>query len=168
MSDYSFEVIGSNLIDKYVERCENATAFINEVATETLTALKPDLLKELQEEPGAPLQLHGWTSDAQRAYVMIRVRKGIIKIPYARSREKGEGVSVSWDVLLKRPSQGVIHFTVINTSPAYQFVEGEDQQVWHANTGWLYAPAILAKQVKFIIEAIREDLGIVWRNAKRN
>ncbi len=153
-------------MQRYIDRCDNAAEFVQTSANETMLDLRPDILDELSAEPPPSSGHHGWTSDAQRRYVMMMIRRGAIRIPYQRSKTKGEGVSASWDVALTAVEGGISKFVISNTSPAYRYVEGYDQQFWLARIGWLYAPGVLRIWKQKIVEAIKTDLGLVWRSKR--
>lgn len=110
------------------------TAFKREVGR-----IRSQMLAELRIEPGKPKYPIRWTSARQRRAVMAKLRKAG-NLPYQRTHELSRG----WRVEYTETADGGI-LTARNDSQIASFVEWTDQQGFHKDTGWLYAPDILDK-----------------------
>ena len=102
-----------------------------------LQYMQQEVDERLVPYPGPVRYPIEWKSEKQRRYVMgfvlERDSDGEI-IPYQRTY----GLQRKWDVRLEG---GAI--VIVNTSEIGRYVFGEDQQPFHANTGWPYAPDIV-------------------------
>lgn len=87
-----------------------------------------------------------WKSPKQRRYVMMLLREEN-NLPYQR---RAIGIPESWTVTVDDP----LDVLVKNSDPATRYVQGEDQQPYHIDTGWGYAPGIIREYAN----AITEDL----------
>lgn len=101
--------------------------------------------RRLSKEPGTPKYPIRWKSPKQRRYVMAKLREQN-NLPYQRTHQQAAG----WTVTVDDP----LDVLVKNSDPATRYVQGEDQQPYHIDTGWGYAPGIIREYAN----AITEDL----------
>lgn len=113
-------------------------AFTDAVVREAVnTDIAPAILSEAQVEPGAVAKPIQWTSARQRRYVMAKIRSGEIASPYVRTH----AVSQGYAFIVTTAEGDYTRIAFVNNASAFTFVSGMTQQRFHANTGWLNAPA---------------------------
>jgi len=113
-----------------------------------VSRIRSRMLQELRAEPGKPKYPIRWTSARQRRKVMAMLRKAG-NLPYQRTHELSRGWQVDY---VDTGSGGIL--TAYNNSPIASFVEGDNQQGYHKNTGWLYAPDIIVKYSDIATDAL--------------
>jgi hypothetical protein len=94
------------------------------------------LIRDLSQEPGKRSGKVRWKSDKQRkAYFASNgFGKGI---PYRRSHKLAQG----WRVVVVSAAKSEI--SVENSQGYTRFVQGDDQQPFHSDTGWRQAGPII-------------------------
>lgn len=90
--------------------------------------------RALSKEPDAPRYPIRWKSPKQRRFVMAKLREQN-NLPYQRTHRQATG----WTVTVDSP----LDVLVKNDNAATRYVQGEDQQPFHIDTGWPYAPGII-------------------------
>jgi hypothetical protein len=112
--------------------------------------LRSRLLEQLREQPGAPKYPLRWTSQRQRRYVMAKLRaEG--NLPYQRTGE----LAKAWHVEFASLDNGGA-ITIWNDAAVERYVEGYDQQMMHADTGWPFAPQLIADFQELATDVIIE------------
>ena len=103
--------------------------------------LKKLTLSVVQVEPGPPRYPIRWKSRRQqRAYFATNgFGKGI---PYQRTG----GLNEAWNVKFSFDADGG-DFLIENTSDVATYVIGENQQPFHADTGWIDAAEVIDNEV---------------------
>lgn len=96
-------------------------------------------MQELKQTPGAPHYPLRWTSERQRRAFFATNGFGR-GIPTQRTGALQQG----WDYTIDKFSDGGT-FRIINDVPYMRFVEGDDTQPFHLDTGWVQAAPILAR-----------------------
>jgi hypothetical protein len=132
---------------------------------QALQQWQAQLLAQLQQEPGAPKYPIRWSSERQRRAFFASNGFGR-GIPTKRSHAMSQAWQVSINVeqitrfqvftntligFLARfkvtepptPPPPTIIVDVSNPVSYTRYVEGEDQQGFHKDTGWLYAPDVI-------------------------
>lgn len=112
--------------------------------------LRRRILKIVAVEPGRPSYPLRWASAKQRRYVMAKLRREG-KLPYPRTHE----LVKAWDAKFEFSEDGGA-FAVENTSDKARWVVGEDQQPYHADTGWVYGPRVVDEFVPIVLTAYEE------------
>lgn len=138
MSDFDIQLTyqDDGLFAAYQELAANASDFVDTITTRTINEdVAPVMLPDFQQEPGPAVHPIAWTSPKQRRYVMAMIRKGVIRSPYVRTH----ALSQSWKLMLVYDPNGIVSVVMVNTSSVVDFVEGNRQQGFHADTGWFYA-----------------------------
>lgn len=92
--------------------------------------LRSRIVERLAAEPGTPQYPIRWKSDKQRRYVMAKLREEG-NLPYQRTHALSEG----WKAVVEQDGSGGI-MTVTNPSPIARYVQGDDAQPFHLDTGW--------------------------------
>lgn len=108
-------------------------------------AIAEDLIRELSAEPGRPKYPIRWKSERQRrAYFATRgFGHGI---PYVRTHKLSQG----WRVVLDDITASTGVFRIENSAPETRYVQGDDAQPYHLDTGWVQsAPVIRKHEDKF-------------------
>lgn len=156
---------------------------IAEAGDDARDAIKPDLLRQLRQEPPVkrfPIGQFPWTSEKQRRFVLAKLRKDD-NLPYQRSHR----LSRSWDVR-SRQSRNSYHLIIENPAPAAQYVYGKldqrgrnaarrPQQRFHQIIGWPLAIDIINPEMErfeqrfeaFINERFEDRLGVSGRRRSR-
>ena len=134
--DIEFEVTDPALIEAYTYLCEHVPEFVNTVTEQVASETGPELLKDFQQEPPPVKTPIHWTSDAQRRYVMMMKRKGLIPSPYVRTH----AITLGFQMAITYAPGEMSSIELWNAVPEATYVIGLRQQRWHAETGWYYAP----------------------------
>ena len=103
--------------------------------------LRQLVLKIVKVEPPSAKHPIRWKSDKQRRFVMAKLREEG-NLPYQRNHDLRD----AWDAKFHFDADGGA-FLIENTSPIATFVIGDDQQPFHNDTGWLYAPDVIDNQI---------------------
>jgi hypothetical protein len=94
-----------------------------------------------------------WTSERQRRYVMAKLREEN-NLPYERTNT----LVAAWDAKFQLDGDGGA-FALFNTSPVAPFVIGDKQQIFHEDTGWMYAPDVIDRD---IVPLVLNDYETTW------
>lgn len=117
------------------------------------TRLRTRALRIVRVVPGKPHYPLRWASQKQRRKVMAMLREQN-NLPYQRTG----ALEAAWEAMFSFTEDGGA-FILENTSPAAVFVIGERQQLFHADTGWIYAPSVVDEIAAFVVTAYVET----WR-----
>lgn len=101
--------------------------------------LRQQITEELSREPGKWAGKRRWKSERQRRFVMAKLRRDN-NLPYQRSHR----LSKSWTTDLVTGTEGGV-FTVENDTPYMRFVQGDDAQPMHLDSGWPQEGVIISK-----------------------
>jgi hypothetical protein len=122
--------------------------------------------KTLRREPPTPFVQAGgrmpyirWTSERQRRYVLAKQRREG-NLPYQRSHDYIHGWHVVGDY-----TEGLSSIRVYHDWEGATFVGGEDQQIFHWDTGWPNANEVLQVLSIDLDERIEIGLPIVMEQA---
>lgn len=86
--------------------------------------------RKLTTEPAKPNYPLRWKSARQRRYVMAKLRRED-NLPYTRTH----AFNKAYDLVMDKDGG----FSLINTSPQFRFIAGDDAQPMHLDTGWQQA-----------------------------
>lgn len=128
-----------DVLDAIAKDLPKAPILMRVAMTLKVRELDAQVISKLRVEPPKPTYPLRWKSKKQRAayFATNGFGKGI---PYRRTGE----MSKRWEtVFVQTPEGGDI--LVQNDSPYVDFVQGLDQQPFHIDTGWVYAPPIIAE-----------------------
>lgn len=122
-----------------------------------------ELLDRMQADPGAVRYPIEWASDKQRRYVMAMLRR-TGNLPYRRSGR----LQKAWRIESKaRLSDGTAALT--NDTDYVQYVQGNAQQPFHRNTGWVrYTDAVEDARLKIESELIDTWVSVTDFTQGRN
>lgn len=119
------------LLEAYIEIFEKAPEVLNVLCDRTVNRNRDHLLADLSRYPGPVVYPIQWKSEKQRRAFFAT--KGFGKgIPYHRTYGWGK----TWHVLVEYLPDGISQIVARNDNPIRQYVTGENQQPFHANTGW--------------------------------
>lgn len=148
-------------IDNLIDFLGNQDEFVAAIGQRVFDRHAPDLLSELQREPGKPKYPLQWTSEKQRKFVMAMLRKED-NLPYERTHKLSQGWIVKPNI-----SGGVFSILVENPAPQAKFVYGSlaknvdaaarFQQRFHQDTGWRKVSPMVTLFVKAMLEDFREE-----------
>lgn len=143
------------------EHVVNAPREFERTYSNTVEALGEETIRKLSEEPGKPRYPIRWTSERQRKFVMAKLRREN-NIPYKRTH----AYSSAWMYQRRRTPSGGL-FYVQNTAltdtgePLEQYIQGDRQQGFHADTGWIRADTIIkeaAQEAELLLITAWEDV----------
>lgn len=162
----------SRPLDDLIGFIEGYAQVANEEFDAAFAVIEPQMLKELESEPGKPVYPIQWTSEKQRKafWASDGFGKGI---PYTRTG----ALAKAWQV--NKSGGGLnIKVTVINPSSASPFVygslslsnRGDHKQRFHSNTGWQTAGDTisfwLVALTETFLDNMRQRLGDVVGSTK--
>lgn len=105
------------------------------------TKFKSRILQRLRVEPPSPNYPLRWKTEKQRRAFFATDGFGR-GIPTRRTGALARGWTVEID------DSELIALDVFNRQPYTTFVEGDDQQPFHMDTKWLYAPQIMSDEIE--------------------
>lgn len=129
----------NDVLDAIADALPKAPILMQVAMALKVRELDATVISKLRVEPPKPNYPLRWKSKKQRAafFATNGFGKGI---PYRRTGE----MSKRWEtVFVASPSGGDIF--VQNNSPYVDYVQGLNQQPFHIDTGWVYAPPIIAE-----------------------
>jgi hypothetical protein len=142
----------TDVLEALEEAIEKAPRTVNVVINQRILGdLYQRILTLVGPYPGSPRYPIRWKSERQRRYVMAKLRREG-NLPYRRSNR----LQQSWEVEAKGLPDGV-EITATNTAQDSegtfyaQYVVFEDQQPFHADTGW--------PRADFIGEQLADELA---------
>lgn len=104
------------------------------------TRFKRRLLKKLRQYPGPPSYPIRWKSERQRRYVMAKLRREN-NLPYTRTGQLRQGWTVEANITVNGGD-----ILVYNEVPYARYVQGDDAQPFHLDTGWVQAGPVIAEE----------------------
>ncbi len=110
--------------------------------------LRSRLLEQLRQQPGAVHYPIRWASLRQKRAYFATDGFGH-GIPYQRTGE----LARSWHIEFSSLDNGGA-ITIWNNAPSEVYVEGYDQQPFHADTGWPFAPALIGEFSELATEVL--------------
>lgn len=152
--------IDVDVIRAWREQLGKTPALMQEAQARVVRTYRPDILDSLRAYPGKPRYPLRWKSERQRRYVMAKLRKEN-NLPYRRTGKLAQG----WRVVSN--TRGDIGEIAILNSTAYtRFVQGDDAQPFHLDTGWPQANPLFATWEERLQDAfITEYLELVTLGA---
>lgn len=138
--------IDSDILDAVNAQVAKAPALMNTALKRVPARFKRTNrnYRQLTTEPPPPSYPLRWKSVRQRRYVMAKLRRED-NLPYTRTHRFNK----SYDLVMG--DDGV--FRLINTSPQFQFIAGDNAQPMHLDTGW--------QQAALYVVPIQNDLADV-------
>jgi hypothetical protein len=158
-------LIDDDIIVAYQELIRDLPNLSRRAFRGEIERLSRPMLEELRADPGPVVYANNgklrWKSERQRRAFFASNGFGG-GIPYVRTG----GLSAAWEVDIT--GTGVdLDVHVINDSPAAQYVQGDDQQPFHIDTGWPAAAPIFVRYEELVGDALIETwFSIVEFNAK--
>lgn len=140
-----------DVLDAIAKDLPKAPILMRSVMALKVRRLDDEVISKLRVEPPKPTYPLRWKSAKQRAayFATNGFGKGI---PYRRT---GDMLKRWVTLFIPTPDGGDIE--VRNDSPHVDYVQGFDQQPFHIDTGWVFAPPIIAEAdivaTEFMIDA---------------
>lgn len=128
-----------DVLDAIADAAQQSPKLMETAFKRQISRLKRQVLDELADEPGKPKYPLRWKSARQRRFVMAKLRREN-NLPYQRKHQLAKGWRVTDDVL----SEGGL-FAVENATPYARFVQGDDAQPFHLDTGWTQVGEVVSK-----------------------
>lgn len=116
---------------------------------------RQQLLLALREQPGKPHYPLRWKSAKQRRYVMAKLRREH-NLPYQRTG----ALSAGWTTRILDKTDGAV-FEVVNNVGYARYVQGDDTQPYHLDTGWPQAAPLVTKYRDILIDQLIDAWGAV-------
>lgn len=163
MSDIQVSITSNGKLAALVNVVSHAPFFVDGIVRQAvINDISPAILPEAQAEPGPVAKPIEWASEKQRRYVMLMIRRGLIPAPYIRTH----ALSQAWAFGVKTESNSTT-ITLANSASKFPFVEGENQQPMHRNTGWLRAservPVWGNTVVGMVVVALQSAWGVLFQ-----
>lgn len=138
-----------DVFEALAEQMQKTPALLNTALRRQASKAKTRMLGRLREEPSNPQHPIRWKSEKQkRAYFVTDGFGRGIGAP--RTHALSEGWKVDID------GSNFFSMDVYNTQDYTRFVEGEDKQPFHIDTGWLDANPILRDESERFEDVIIE------------
>lgn len=151
VTDFSYTDPG--ILEAYAEMLVDMPDLTYQKISSDMDKVKDAMLADFQAEPGKVKYPIQWTSDRQRRAFFAS--KGFGKgIPYVRTGK----LAKAWFIHTLHDANGMITIQLGNDDPTMQFVEGENQQRFHALTGWLQADDLGAKWFNTVEDVVETAL----------
>lgn len=149
----SVEVTDPGLIVAYEYILQRAPDVVNTRVNITVNRVRDRLLAKFRTEPGAVVYPIQWTSDRQRKAFFASNGFGH-GIPYSRNHD----LVNAWKLVVVYQPNRLTEIAVSNADLARQFVTGQNQQRFHAVTGWYKDADLLDQADVELTDAIETDL----------
>jgi hypothetical protein len=118
------------------------------------------IIRELSTEPGKPRYPIRWKSQRQRRFVMALLRRiGQADTGYVRTHRLSRG----WTIVLDDITASTGVFRVVNKAPETRYVQGDDAQPYHLDSGWPQAAPIIRKYE----DALQSEVISAWYRVVR-
>lgn len=137
-----------DVFDAVNDQLQQTPVLMERAYNRASSRLRSRLLEQLRQQPGAPQYPLRWMSERQRRAYFATNGFGH-GIPYQRTGALAQGWHVEYGSL---DNGGAI--TIWNDAPSEVYVEGYQQQPFHQDTGWLFAPQLIADFQELATEVI--------------
>lgn len=128
-----------DIIEALADQMQKTPALLRTALKRQGTRFKTRILGELRTEPGSPNYPLRWKSEKQRrAFFATNGFGRGIGAPRTHALSRGWRVDID--------DSQFLNLDVYNVENYATYVIGDDQQPFHIDTGWLYAPRILAAE----------------------
>lgn len=152
MIEITAEVTDAPLTEAYRELLGVIPEFTQAVVDRTFNDVAPLIVQDLSRAPG-PVQLPVmWTSERQHNFVMMQKGRGRMQ------SSRRALISGGWKYRVVYSPDQISSLEVYNTAPGVEFVEGRRQQLFHRNTGWLYAPSVVSPWIAILNDEVETAL----------
>lgn len=142
--------VPADVFDAIGEQAMRTPNLMATAVKRTVRARRRIILRRLRDEPGQPKYPIRWASARQRRAFFATNGFGR-GIPTVRTGKLLRGWQVDSTINTRGGS-----ITARNDVPYMQFVQGENQQPMHIDTGWVYAPKVLVEEEEHLEEALIE------------
>lgn len=119
-----------DILDAIADTAQKSPKLMQTAYNRNTRRLRSRVVERLATEPDRPQYPIRWKSDKQRRFVMAKLREEG-NLPYQRTHALSKG----WKAAAEQDGEGGI-MTVSNKSPIAQYVQGDDAQPFHLDTGW--------------------------------
>lgn len=144
-----------DVLEAINDASKTAAKRMNKAYKRRIKTIRQNVLDELRETPGKPRYPLRWKSDKQRKFVMAKLRREK-NLPYKRTG----ALEAGWTTEIRDQKNGAI-FQVQNRLPFAKFVQGDDAQPYHIDTGWNSAAEIVSKWREKATDLLIDTWGIV-------
>lgn len=152
--------IDADVLQAWRAQLDKTPALMQEAQARVLRAYRQDILDQLQRQPGKPRYPLRWKSERQRRYVMAKLRREN-NLPYRRTGQLAAG----WRVV-SNTRGNIGEIAILNSSAYARYVQGDDAQPFHRDTGWpQFAPIFAVWEPRLQDAFITEYLELVTLGA---
>ena len=148
----SFDLEALDLID---QRVISSPRLMGRAMKRQQPRVRKRVVKILAVEPGGVFYPIAWTTAKQRRAFFASNGFGR-GIPTQRTHD----IKNSWQVEFNFTEDGG-DYLIENTSDHARWVIGFDQQQFHANTGWIYAPAAIDEVTPIVLDIYAQTWLVV-------
>jgi len=145
----------TDVLDAIREAAQDAPRRMRKAFKRVVKRTRQHMLDDLRDQPGRPHYPLRWKSDRQRRYVMAKLRREG-NLPYQRAGR----LSAGWTTHIRDQKDGAV-FEVVNNVPYARFVQGDDTQPYHLDTGWPQAAKVTVKYRDILINDLIDAWGSV-------
>lgn len=153
MFEATLTVKDAGLLQAYHELFVTAPKVVRRKVNTVVERNADKVLVILRREPGPVKYPIMWTSEKQRRAYFASNGFGR-GIPYRRTHK----LARAWDMVVNFTSGDVTQIHVFNSADAFEFVEGQFQQRFHAITGWLDAEETLNEASRVLTDEVETAL----------
>ena len=144
-----------DVLEAIADAAKTAPRRMNKAYKRRIKTIRQNVLDELRETPGKPHYPLRWKSERQRKFVMAKLRREK-NLPYKRSG----ALEAGWTTHIRDQKDGAV-FEVYNRLPYARFVQGDDAQPFHLDTGWPQVADIVSKWREKATDELIETWGLV-------
>lgn len=143
--------VDDDVLKAWRGQMKKTPALMQEAQVRVLRVYGADLLDSLQTYPGKPVYPLRWKSERQRRFVMAKLRREN-NLPYRRTGKLAAG----WRIVSN--TRGDIGEIAALNSVAYaRYVQGDDAQPFHLDTGWTQAAPVFVEWVPRLQDAFATE-----------
>lgn len=126
-----------DIFEAFAEQMRQTPNLVKTAVNRQASKARSKLLPKLREEPPDPTYPLRWKTEKQKRafFATDGFGRGI-------GAPRTHDISQGWKVEIN--NRDFVSIDVFNTNPATIFVEGDEQQPFHIDTGWIFAPQIIS------------------------
>lgn len=132
-------IVATDVIDALNTQIQQSSAKLGLQVFREFNRIGQRVMRALKQQPGTPHYPIRWKTQRQRRAFFATNGFGR-GIPTVRTGAESQG----WDYTIERLSEGGT-FTVFNDVPYALYVQGDDAQPFHLDTGWVQAAPLLSE-----------------------
>lgn len=140
--------IESDILAAYRQKLKKAPLLLTRAYKGEIERITNKVLRALKQQPGPVKYPIRWKTERQRRAFFATNGFGA-GIPYKRTNRLANGWQMSFDA---RDTTGTVE--IFNDVPYARFVQGDDAQPFHLDTGWIQAAPLVAQAQDDLTDAL--------------